>query len=254
MTVEKQTEFLERQDAHFSEADVSQFEWQTSLPGVSEREHHFVRRLAANLPGPLIELGSGEGANLFHLAGIPAGVPVGVERSLNKARFAARSAPGSRILCGDATALPLASSSVGSVLIRDVLHHLPDPRAAISEAVRILQPGGRLVLAEPNARNLLIRLQMLLVPAERGAQRSTPEALRDLLSAFPLADIESSMEAPLPLDRVAFHPRFGLPSLGRFPWFVRLLSEIEAVVGRMTDETRFSYIILSATRDIDPLP
>ena len=103
-------------------------------------------------------------------------------------------------------------------------------------------------------RNLLIQLQMLLVPAERGARQSTPESLRDLLAPLPLEGIERSMAAPFPLDRVVFHPRFGLPALGRSRPVVRLLSELEAAIGRSTDENRHSYVVLRATRNDDPLP
>ncbi len=34
-------------------------------------------------------------------------------------------------------------------MLFDVLHHLPAPRAFFAEAIRVLRPGGRVVLCEP---------------------------------------------------------------------------------------------------------
>lgn len=50
------------------------------------------------------------------------------------------------LLVGDATRLPLASSSCGAVLACHVLHLIPDWRAAVDEALRVLAPGGALLV------------------------------------------------------------------------------------------------------------
>lgn len=52
-------------------------------------------------------------------------------------------------VAADAGRLPLRSAAANSVLGLDVLHHLPDPRAFLAEAARVLVPGGRLALVEP---------------------------------------------------------------------------------------------------------
>lgn len=49
----------------------------------------------------------------------------------------------------DARALPFANETVGTVLCSEVLEHLSDPHVALSEAARVLQPGGHLVLSVP---------------------------------------------------------------------------------------------------------
>ena len=49
----------------------------------------------------------------------------------------------------DATRLPFAAGTFGSVLAVHVLHLVPDWRVAVDEAVRVLRPGGALVASFP---------------------------------------------------------------------------------------------------------
>lgn len=255
-------DFLARQQAHFAAADVEHFRWQTSGPGFAARERAFVREALEGAARPLLEIGCGEGANLLHLgpagdaaedaAESPAtssgGLEVGVDAFVRKLAFARSAVPHARFACADAGALPFADGSFATVLIRDLLHHLPEPRAAIADACRVLRPGGRFVLIEPNARNPLVRLQMALVPAERGAARSNEAWLADLLAGQPLRDVVLRPAAPLPLDRVVLHHRFGVPRLGASRGVLRALAAAEGLAGRLLPRSRWSYLVLQATR------
>ncbi len=51
----------------------------------------------------------------------------------------------------DGLALPLPDASLDAVFANMYLHHCPDPLAAIREMVRILRPGGRLVITDMDA-------------------------------------------------------------------------------------------------------
>ena len=210
-------EFVAKQDEHFADADATHFAWQTRGAGFADREARFLSDLLIDSGRPLLEIGCGEGANLFHIEGTPHddGLAVGLDRSAGKLHFAAAAIPSARFVCADGSALPYADSTFETVIIRDVLHHIPTPADTLAEAARVLRPGGRFILAEPNAQSPLIRLQMALVPAERGAARSSEAWLRELLSGLPLTDLRFAMAAPFPLDRVLLHPTFGLPRLGR---------------------------------------
>ncbi len=48
----------------------------------------------------------------------------------------------------DGLSLPLPDDSLDAVFANMYLHHCPDPLAAIREMVRILRPGGRLVITD----------------------------------------------------------------------------------------------------------
>lgn len=51
--------------------------------------------------------------------------------------------------CVSADSLPFADASVGALVMFDVLHHLSAPTKFFQEAVRVLRPGGRIVMCEP---------------------------------------------------------------------------------------------------------
>ena len=54
----------------------------------------------------------------------------------------------------DARELPFDPGSLRAILLFDVFHHIPDVERFLSEAVRCLMPGGRVLMVEPH-RGLL---------------------------------------------------------------------------------------------------
>jgi SAM-dependent methyltransferase len=51
--------------------------------------------------------------------------------------------------------LPFTNHSFNVVIIKHIVEHLPDPRKAILEIGRVIEPGGMLILATPNLDSLL---------------------------------------------------------------------------------------------------
>ena len=57
--------------------------------------------------------------------------------------------PGVQFIPADATALPFEDNTFDLVTMFDLLEHVPDDRAAASEAARVLKPGGYLMVTTP---------------------------------------------------------------------------------------------------------
>ncbi len=72
---------------------------------------------------------------------------VALEFSATGAALAARR--GIEVVRGDAQRWPFAGDSAGLVTALDVIEHLPDDVAAVTELARVLRPGGRAVIAVP---------------------------------------------------------------------------------------------------------
>src|SRR4029453_6328344 len=53
-------------------------------------------------------------------------------------------------VCGDVTAVPLRTESVDAVTLFDVLEHVQDDAAVLREALRVVRPGGTLLVSAPN--------------------------------------------------------------------------------------------------------
>jgi ubiquinone/menaquinone biosynthesis C-methylase UbiE len=116
-------------------------------------------RLALPPEACVVDLGCGPGVSTFELARrLPGARLVGLDvapRMLAQARRRRRAqAVATRIewLQADAARLPLGEASVDACTGHSFLYLVADRTAVLAEARRVLRPGGRLVLMEPNAR------------------------------------------------------------------------------------------------------
>jgi len=114
-----------------------------------------------NLPadGLLLDVGGGTGRVARSLRGQARRVIV-VDLSAAMLRHAA----GAGLPCVRAPgeALPFATATFARVIMVDVLHHVDSQACVVQEAWRILQPGGRLLIVEPDIRRCAVKLVALL--------------------------------------------------------------------------------------------
>jgi SAM-dependent methyltransferase len=235
--------FAARQAAYFASVDAAKFHWQTAAGLFAATERELVA--SAKGAGRFLEVGCGEGGNLVNL-GPREALTVGLDRAYGKAQFAAGHIAWARFLCADAVRLPFRADAFDRVLCRDVLHHLTPEQArwAVGELCRVCRPGSEVVLIEPNSRNPLMGLFALLVPAERGALRSNPEGLTQMLLAAGAARVECQMMQALPVVRVLAHYRYGIPGLAQWGGAHRALSGLNRACHLLLPRSRWAYAVI----------
>jgi len=100
----------------------------------------------------IADVGCGNGQYLPHVSRL--GRVVGLDLSPGMLRSVAPE-HGGPLMVADAQRLPLKTASIGAVIMMHTLYHLGEPNDAISQAARVLKPGGRLVagVGGPNHLN-----------------------------------------------------------------------------------------------------
>lgn len=106
-----------------------------------------VRAAGDRIRGCVLENGCGVGMYVEHLSPFGGSV-VGLEYDFERVLEAGKKSPHMINAAGEF--LPLPSATFDLILSHEVIEHVRDDRLAISEMVRVLKPGGRIVLFAPN--------------------------------------------------------------------------------------------------------
>jgi ArsR family transcriptional regulator len=108
----------------------------------------------------IADLGCGDGEMLVRLAqdseriiGVDASPAMLEQARLRLARQPEHICSNVQLRLGQLEHLPLADSEVQAALLNMVVHHLAEPQAAFREVLRVLSPGGTLLLCELNQHN-----------------------------------------------------------------------------------------------------
>jgi ubiquinone/menaquinone biosynthesis C-methylase UbiE len=136
--------------------------------------------LALPTAGLLLDAGGGTGRVAHALRGL-AGQIVVTDLSAGMLREAAAKG-GLLPVRAHAERLPFPDAGFTRILVVDAWHHFCDQEEAAADLLRVLAPGGRLVIEEPNVETLPVKLIAL---AERLAlMRSTFYAPPDIRRMF----------------------------------------------------------------------
>jgi ubiquinone/menaquinone biosynthesis C-methylase UbiE len=145
-----------------------------------------LRWLCERAEGETLEIGIGRGRTLpfyppdVHLTGIELS-DIAVEEARRRASQLGISAT---LRQGDAVVLPYPDAHFDTVVFSFVLCTIPDDRRAVGEAVRVLRPGGRLLLVEHvRSPNPIIRT------VERLVEPITMRRMADHLLREPLEHV-----------------------------------------------------------------
>ena len=158
----------------------------------------------------IIDLGCGPGVSAFELARLrPGSKVIGFDIASRMLAQARRRQKGSGIsenqlawTRGDVHALPFRDASVDALTGHSFLYLVPDRHQALEQMHRVLRPGGRLVLMEPNQREVPFKnivavsrdprflLSMSLWrPVSRLQGRFNPDSLRAILAEHGFVDV-----------------------------------------------------------------
>jgi ubiquinone/menaquinone biosynthesis C-methylase UbiE len=106
----------------------------------------------AALSGLVLDVAGGTGFNAEFLK-IPPDRYMCVDLSLRGLEIAREKNRGF-VVHADAATLPIRSSSVDNVLCSWSLEHFPNPKEILDEMIRVLRPGGKIVIWGPNWDNI----------------------------------------------------------------------------------------------------
>lgn len=121
--------------------------WVEAKPDVVARRARSYELLGLRPGDAVADVGCGIGTVLNDLAALGA-EPIGIDSSEAMLTEAARRAPGIPLHAADAAALPLADGVLSGYRAERLFQHLADPLPALEEAMRVLRPGGRIVLVD----------------------------------------------------------------------------------------------------------
>ena len=169
-----------------------------------------------------LDVGCGTGEDVIAMADLaqPKGCAVGVDVSatmIDEARRRHGHRPAVSFQTADAGLLPFESATFDACRCERTLQHIDDPDAAVAEMARVLRPGGRLALLEPDWGTLVVSggdpevtKRILAVHVGRHKQPALGRRLHCLLTTHGFTDIEMGAGVVMYTDISSAYRAFGM--------------------------------------------
>lgn len=134
--------------------------------------------------GPLLDAGGGTGRVAQHLRG--QGGPVIVADFSQKMLLEACRKEGIFAVRAPAETLPFEDETFPRIIMVDALHHVHSQVRTAAELWRVLQPGGRIVIEEPDVHRWGVKVMAVLEKLALMRSRIlSPERIAALFAGFP---------------------------------------------------------------------
>jgi 2-polyprenyl-3-methyl-5-hydroxy-6-metoxy-1,4-benzoquinol methylase len=224
-----------------------------TVPGIAEENYWFRRHEAAYqwlLPHVarlrVLEVGCGEGYGTALLAGSASSV-VGVDYDALTATHAAASYPQASFVRGNLAALPFARSSFDAVVTLQVIEHVWNHREFVRECLRVLRPGGLLVVTTPNRLTFSAGSDVPLNPFH--TKEFTAAELTELLrrNGFDVTDVLGLHAGPRLVEYDRLHGGFvdAQIAVPQRDWSAQLAADVAGI------GTSDFVVAERAARDVD---
>jgi demethylmenaquinone methyltransferase/2-methoxy-6-polyprenyl-1,4-benzoquinol methylase len=153
----------------------------------------------AELPvsGRLLDAGGGTGRKSLPLLNLVTGIVI-ADSSIGMLTRATRKA-GLKTVCAESEKLPFEDESFERVMMVDALHHVTDYRVTAGELWRVLKPGGRIIIEEPDIRMTSIKIMAMI--EKLALMRSHFVSPQDIAATFAYPNSEVNIEI---VDSVAW--------------------------------------------------